>query len=57
MDQKAQDLIAAKRAAGFKAADMIQDGMVVGLGTGSTVYYLIERLAERVRDGMQVSGP
>lgn len=56
MDQKAQDLIAAKRAAGYKAADMIEDGMVVGLGTGSTVYYMIERLAERVSGGLTVSG-
>jgi ribose 5-phosphate isomerase A len=56
MDQKAQALIAAKRAAGYQAADMIQDGMVVGLGTGSTVYYMIERLAVRVREGLQVSG-
>ncbi len=56
MDQKAQDLTAAKRAAGYKAADMIKDGMVVGLGTGSTVYYMIERLAEHVRNGMRVSG-
>lgn len=56
MDQKAQDLIAAKRAAGYKAADMVEDGMVVGLGTGSTVYYMIERLAERVSSGLTVSG-
>lgn len=56
MDQKAQALIAAKRAAGYQAADMIEDGMVVGLGTGSTVYYMIERLAVRVRGGLRVMG-
>jgi ribose 5-phosphate isomerase A len=56
MDKKAEALTAAKRAAGYKAADMVKDGMVVGLGTGSTVYYMIERLSERVRDGLNVSG-
>jgi ribose 5-phosphate isomerase A len=30
--------------------------MVVGLGTGSTVYFAIERLAERVRDGLAITG-
>ena len=49
MDAKAEAAIVAKRAAGYKAADMIKDGMIVGLGTGSTVYYMIERLAERIQ--------
>jgi ribose 5-phosphate isomerase A len=56
MDKKAEALVAAKRAAGYKAADMVEDGMVVGLGTGSTVYYMIERLAERIKKGLRVSG-
>ncbi|NMB79131.1 MAG: ribose 5-phosphate isomerase A [Methanomicrobiales archaeon] len=56
MDKKAEALIAAKRAAGYKAADLIKDGMVVGLGTGSTVYYMIERLGERVKEGLHVRG-
>ncbi len=57
MDKKAEALTAAKRAAGYKAADMVQDGMVVGLGTGSTVYYMIERLAERIQnEGLKVAG-
>jgi len=30
--------------------------MVIGLGTGSTVLYMIERLSGRVRDGLSVSG-
>src|SRR5271169_4709183 len=50
MDEHAQALTAAKRLAGYHAADMIEDGMVVGLGTGSTVYFMIERLYSRVRD-------
>lgn len=44
-----------KRFAATAAAGLIQDGMVVGMGTGSTVAYLIQELARRVRDeGMKV---
>jgi ribose 5-phosphate isomerase A len=56
MDTKAEALVEAKRAAGYHAAEMIDDGMVVGLGTGSTVYFTIERLAERVKDGLMITG-
>jgi ribose 5-phosphate isomerase A len=56
MDEKARALTAAKSAAGFQAADMVEDNMVIGLGTGSTVFYMIERLSARVREGLNVSG-
>ena len=56
MDDTAQALTAAKRAAGYLAADMVRDGMVLGLGTGSTVFYAIERLSCRVREGLKISG-
>lgn len=56
MDKKAEELEQAKRAAGYRAADMIEDGMVVGLGTGSTVYFTIERLSERIRSGLKITG-
>jgi ribose 5-phosphate isomerase A len=46
----------AKQRAGFKAVEYIEDGMVVGLGTGSTAYWLVERLGERVREGLRVRG-
>ncbi|MEX0912691.1 MAG: ribose-5-phosphate isomerase RpiA [Gemmatimonadota bacterium] len=36
-----------KRAAGYRAAESIEEGMVVGLGTGSTVRFLLEAIAER----------
>ncbi len=36
-----------KRAAARAAAEIVSDGMRVGLGTGSTVAYLLEALAER----------
>ena len=39
----------AKEAAGRAAAELVRDGTTVGLGTGSTVWFALERLAERVR--------
>lgn len=39
-----------KRAAGRAAAEMVEDGMRLGLGTGSTVAFFLERLAERDLD-------
>lgn len=39
-----------KQRAGFKAAELVEDGMRVGLGTGTTAYWLVVRLAERVRE-------
>ncbi|MDQ1313830.1 MAG: ribose 5-phosphate isomerase, partial [Euryarchaeota archaeon] len=41
---------AAKRATGEAAAELVRNGMVVGLGTGSTVAWTIKRLGERVRE-------
>lgn len=46
----------AKRAAGRAAAELVEDGMVLGLGTGSTSAFAIERLGERVRQGLRVRG-
>lgn len=43
-----------KQAVGHRAAELIQDGMLVGLGTGSTVYYFIEKLIERIKDGLRI---
>lgn len=40
-----------KRAAAVRAAEWIEDGMVVGLGTGSTVRFLLEHIAERRAQG------
>jgi ribose 5-phosphate isomerase A len=46
-----------KEIAGRLAADLAQDGMVLGLGTGSTVYFTLVRLAERIRDeGLDLHG-
>jgi ribose 5-phosphate isomerase A len=43
-----------KRMAGIKAADYIKDNMIVGLGTGSTVYYLIEQVGRLVKLGLNI---
>ncbi len=40
----------AKRAAGTAAADVVEDGMVLGLGTGSTVAFFLRALASRSLD-------
>lgn len=50
------ELTAAKKAAGHMAADMVEPGMVIGLGTGSTVFYAMERLKERIATGLCVTG-
>jgi ribose 5-phosphate isomerase A len=46
---KTRPVSRAKEAAGRAAADLVRDGMTVGLGTGSTVLFTLERLAERIR--------
>jgi len=47
----------AKRDAGYYAADLVRDGMILGLGTGSTTFHAMIRLSERIRDeGMCVAG-
>ena len=39
-----------KKEAGCHAADLIESGMAVGLGTGSTLFFAIERIAERRKE-------
>lgn len=43
-----------KKAAGDAAAKLIQNDMLVGLGSGTTIVYFIKRLAERCREGLKV---
>ncbi|EED2629388.1 ribose-5-phosphate isomerase RpiA [Listeria monocytogenes] len=45
-----------KKIAGEKACEWIEDGMVVGLGTGSTVYYTIEKLGQMMNNGLHITG-
>jgi ribose 5-phosphate isomerase A len=45
-----------KKAAAHKAIEFIRDGMVVGLGTGSTAKHLLVALGEQVRAGRKLRG-
>lgn len=45
-----------KRAVARVAAELVEDGMVVGLGTGSTAAFLVTLLGERVRRGLRMVG-
>ncbi len=50
------DRDARKREAAMAAVAMVEDGMVVGLGTGSTAAFAIDGLIDRVRDGLRIVG-
>lgn len=45
-----------KRAAGFFAADLIESNMIIGIGTGSTVAFFIDKLGQRCRLGLKIKG-
>ena len=45
-----------KRQAAAKALEHVQDGMKLGLGTGSTAKHFVELLGERVAGGLKVIG-
>jgi ribose 5-phosphate isomerase A len=47
---------ALKRQAAESAVALVQDGMIVGLGTGSTAAFAIEALARRHRRGLRFVG-
>ncbi|WP_226004843.1 ribose-5-phosphate isomerase RpiA [Natrinema salinisoli] len=47
---------AAKRRAGERAAEAVEDGFVVGLGTGSTTAHAIRAIGRAVDDGLAVRG-
>jgi len=48
---------AEKLAAGIAAAGLVKSGMIVGLGTGSTVTYTIIELGRRIREeGLEILG-
>lgn len=49
-----QDLY--KKAAAEQAVEYVEDGMVLGLGSGTTVYWLLKRLGELVDQGLNIKG-
>lgn len=49
-----QDFNVEKLNAGERAIDFIEDGMLLGLGTGSTVFYTIKKIGELIKEGMKL---
>jgi ribose 5-phosphate isomerase A len=45
-----------KQKVGEYAAQLVQTNTIIGIGTGSTVYYFIHALAARVKQGLQIKG-
>lgn len=50
------DLDHLKQAAALRAVEYVHDGMIVGLGTGSTAKHMVIALGEKVRTGMRLLG-
>jgi ribose 5-phosphate isomerase A len=45
-----------KKQAAEKAVQYIEDGMVIGLGTGSTVEFAIKKIGEMIKEGLKIEG-
>ena len=45
-----------KHAAGVEAVKYIEDGMVLGIGTGTTAAQMIYALAQRIQNGLRIKG-
>ncbi|WP_337017905.1 ribose-5-phosphate isomerase RpiA [Oceanobacillus massiliensis] len=45
-----------KKLVGEAAVEYVTDGMKIGIGSGSTVYWMVKKLGERVQEGLQVVG-
>ena len=45
-----------KQIAGERAVEFIEDGMVVGLGSGTTVFYTIQKIGDMVGRGLKITG-
>ncbi|MDP4263580.1 MAG: ribose-5-phosphate isomerase RpiA [Bacteroidota bacterium] len=43
-----------KKNVGIYAAGLVKPGMAIGLGTGTTAYWLIKELGARVKEGLQI---
>src|SRR5690554_3177458 len=50
------DLDHEKKIAALEAIKYVEDGMVIGLGTGSTAQFMIRALGERVLTGLKIRG-
>jgi ribose 5-phosphate isomerase A len=56
MAQTLSDRDRLKQASALRAIEYVKDGMVVGLGTGSTAYFVVEGLGARVAQGLKIVG-
>ncbi|MFC0216352.1 ribose-5-phosphate isomerase RpiA [Paenibacillus chartarius] len=45
-----------KKLAGEAAVELVEDGMIVGLGTGSTAYWAIQAIGRKVAAGLRIQG-
>lgn len=45
-----------KQLAAEKAIEFVEDGMILGLGSGSTVKFFLKKLGEKVKDGLKITG-
>lgn len=43
-----------KKLAAEKAVEYLKDGMIVGLGTGSTAYWAIQKIGQKVKEGLSI---
>lgn len=44
-----------KKQVGIKAAEYVKEGMIVGLGTGSTAKHAVDAIGERVKGGLRIT--
>jgi len=49
-------VISEKQRSAEAACEYVTEGMIVGLGTGSTVEFAVKKLGESVRDGLSIRG-
>ena len=45
-----------KRLAAEAGADLVEEGMLIGLGSGSTAIFMVEALARRIQGGLRILG-
>src|ERR1700680_764520 len=54
--QNPRDQLREKQMVGEEAVKYIENGMVIGIGTGTTAAYMIQALALRLREGLTIVG-
>ncbi|HEY6541085.1 MAG TPA: ribose-5-phosphate isomerase RpiA [Ktedonobacteraceae bacterium] len=54
--QHSPEQLREKQMVGEEAVKYIENGMVIGIGTGTTAAYLIQALAQRLREGLSIVG-